>query len=135
MKQKLYKTNGFILMQAVGAVLLVVILSTVVIVAGSTYINAGKRSTAAADTAALGGYISQYRMEVGTYPGKLDDLTKTQGQYGPWIREVPNDPFGISYQYISNENKGFVVFSVGQDGQSSSSIDSGICGDDIGYSE
>ena len=82
-----------------------------------------------------GGDIGQYRMEVGSYPAKLEDLTQTKGQYGPWIRTVPSDPFGNSYQYISNEKKGFVIFSVGQDGRASSSIDSGICGDDIGYSE
>lgn len=132
---KRYKAHGFILSQLVIAVLIIVILAAVAIVGGSSYINAGKRSTAAADTAALGGYIGQYHLEIGSYPAKLEDLTKTQGQYGPWIREVPSDPFGNAYQYSSNEQKGFVIFSVGQDGHASSSIDSGICGDDIGYSE
>ncbi|WP_405745126.1 type II secretion system protein GspG [Anaerovibrio slackiae] len=132
---KRYKAKGVILMQAVAAVLMIAILSAVTIVAGRTYINAGKRSTAAADTAALGGFISQYHMEIGSYPGTLSDLTKAKGQYGPWIRAVPRDPFGNSYQYSSNEKKGFIVFSVGQDGRAASSIDNGICGDDIGYSE
>lgn len=80
---KRYKAKGVILMQAVAAVLMIVILSAVTIVAGRTYINAGKRSTAAADTAALGGFISQYHMEIGSYPGTLSDLTKAKGQYGP----------------------------------------------------
>lgn len=129
-----YKNPGILLIQAVMAVLLMIILSAVVLVAGTSYITAGKRGTASADTSTLGGCIHQYQMEVGVYPDTLSDLTKANGQYGPWLREVPADPFSSKneYKYLKSE-KGFIVYSVGVDGAGSSSIDAGIGGDDIGF--
>lgn len=129
-----YKRAGFIFSEMVMAILLIIVLSAATLLAAHSYIDAGKRSAAAADTATLGGYISQYKMEVGSYPEKLEDLTKTKGQYGPWVREIPQDPYGNDYYYVKDDKKGFVVFSGGKDGRSSSGIN-GISGDDIGYSE
>ena len=94
----------------------------------------GRHDKALNDTASLCGIISQYEMEVGSYPSSLSDLTGKKGQYGPWIKELPKDPYkkDSNYQYQSQKD-GFVVFSVGEDGSSSSSVGSGIKGDDIGY--
>ena len=53
---KRYKAHGFLLSQGIISVLIIVLMAPVVIIGGHTYINAGKCSTAAADTSSLGGY-------------------------------------------------------------------------------
>ena len=52
---KSYIAHGFLLSQGIISVLIIVLMATVVIIGGHTYINAGKCSTAAADTSSLGG--------------------------------------------------------------------------------
>lgn len=79
--------------------------------------------------------VKKYKSEIGTYPKKLEDLTVTQDVYGPWIEKIPKDPYtGEIYRYKCNRD-GFVLFSVGSDGEASSNISDGILGDDKGYHE
>lgn len=96
-------------------------------------INTSREERAVAEISALGGLISQYRMEVGKYPETLNDLTKAQDQYGPWIHKIPTDYFngGNNYNYLHN-NKKFIVFSSGKNGSADSSLEQGISGDDVG---
>ena len=96
-------------------------------------ISTSREERAVAETAALGGLISQYHMEVGEYPNSLNDLTKENGQYGPWIHKIPTDYFskGGAYNYIHNDKK-FVVFSSGKNQSPESSLANGISGDDVG---
>lgn len=96
-------------------------------------ISTSREERAVAETTALGGLISQYHMEVGEYPNSLNDLTKENGQYGPWIHKIPTDYFskGGVYNYIHNDKK-FVVFSSGKNQSPESSLANGISGDDVG---
>lgn len=100
----------------------------------SAYLDASKNNRARADTAMLAGRISQYRFEVGSYPASLANLQNAVGQYGPWIHDLPEDPWshGHSYSYITDANS-CVVFSVGKNGASNSTVAAGIGGDDVGY--
>lgn len=130
-----YKLHGFILWQMLLGVLMLVILVGAAVANAPSFLTLGRHDKALNDTSSLCGLISQYEMETGSYPSNLSALTKKQGQYGPWIKDLPEDPYkkGSSYQYQFQKNTGFVVFSVGEDGASSSSVSSGIKGDDIGY--
>lgn len=96
-------------------------------------ISTSREERAVAETTAIGGLISQYRMEVGEYPSKLEDLTKSKGQYGPWIYKIPKDMYnkGGAYNYLHNDEK-FIVFSSGKNGAADSSLANGISGDDVG---
>ena len=98
------------------------------------YLDASKNDKAQADTAMLCGRISQYRFEVGSYPANLAALEKSVGQYGPWVHDLPEDPWssGNGYVYFQDTN-GCVVFSVGKNGASDSTVAAGISGDDVGY--
>ena len=129
-----YKRQGFVLINLLLSVLVMVLLAAVMTNYAPSFFEAGKKDKALADTATLGGLISQYEMEVGTYPTKLEDLTAKVGQYGPWIKSVPDDPFNphTDYQY-SFSDEGYVVFSIGANGTPESSVGTGISGDDLGF--
>lgn len=98
------------------------------------FLVASKNDHARADTAMLAGRISQYRFETGSYPDSLANLQNAVGQYGPWLHDMPEDPWshGNAYSYIHDAN-GCVIFSVGENGASNSTLAGGISGDDIGY--
>ena len=108
MSKRSYKLQGLIVWQMVLGVLMLVILMAACNINAPYFLTLGRHD--------------------------LSDLTGKKGQYGPWIKELPEDPYkkNSNYQYQSQKD-GFVVFSVGEDGSSSSSVSSGIKGDDIGY--
>ncbi|MGM9580420.1 MAG: type II secretion system protein GspG [Anaerovibrio sp.] len=94
-----------------------------------------ERTKSTEDLTILYECVKKYKSEIGTYPKKLEDLTVTKDGYGPWIEKIPNDPYaGEIYRYKCNR-EGFVLFSVGSDGEASSNISDGILGDDKGYHE
>lgn len=105
------------------------------ILAYNSLIGAVKNDKALADTSLLSSKISQYNYEIGSYPANLDALKTAAGQYGPWVvDDVPKDPWtNNSYQYVTDSQKGYIVFSVGQNQNSESSLDAGITGDDLGF--
>jgi len=122
------------LVSTIFAVLIMVLVYSYTGINGDSFLDSGRRDKAFADTAALGGLIAQYKLEIGKYPESLTKLTGTSGQYGPWIKEIPQDPYnkGYNYQYKTDSN-GFVVFSVGKNKSANSSVSAGISGDDIGF--
>ena len=99
------------------------------------YMRTSKDAQATADTAMLGALITEYKHEVGTYPDALSNLQEHKGQYGPWIKSVPDDAWkGEGQKYIYQHNDtGYIIFSIGKDGESSSSLAAGLSGDDIGF--
>ena len=88
---------------------------------------------ASAGAAAICSAVTQYHAEMHEYPDNLSDLTEENGQYGPWLLSIPDDPWnpGNSYKYL-HDTKKFVVYSVGPDGADSSSLDA-IGGNNIGF--
>lgn len=124
------KLRGYFLLEVVIGILLIMITVAVVGVKGREAINVGKSSRATADVNYLGGVISQYKFEIGDYPATLEKLKSKNGDYGPWIREVPKDPWGRDYVYQKNAD-GFAVWSKGEDGNSNSNL-SKIGNGDIG---
>ena len=136
MRKERYHLEGSssALVSTIFAVLIMVLVYSYTGINGDSFLDSGRRDKAFADTAALGGLIAQYKLEIGKYPESLTKLTDTSGQYGPWIKEIPQDPYnkGYNYQYKTDSN-GFVVFSVGKNKSANSSVSAGISGDDIGF--
>lgn len=83
--------------------------------------------------AVLGGRIGEYRMQIGEYPNSLDDLTKSIGQYGPWIKKVDKDSWGNDFVYLHDETEGYAIFSLGKEGFNTGSSLEGVAIGNIGY--
>lgn len=130
-----HKIRGEILIpSAVFYVIAVLLMSSAAFIGGKSFLTAAKNNRALAETGKLAECISQYKLETGAYPTALSKLTESVGQYGPWIVKLPTDVYkkGDNYQY-SYDTKSFIVFSVGADGASSSSLATGIQSDDLGF--
>lgn len=129
------KQRGTIMLSdSVLSILFILVISSAILVGAKYYFNMSKIQRANADTSTIAAAILQYEMEVGVYPEALNDLTKEKGQYGPWLKDIPTDIFTNkqSYHYLKDDDT-YMVYSVGADGVSSSSLANGIGGDDIGY--
>jgi general secretion pathway protein G len=79
----------------------------------------GQRTTAQAQMANLATALDTYRLDLSAYPQSLDGLVEndtTRGAWaGPYIKEVPLDPWGNAYVY-SAANNSFTLQSYGADG-------------------
>lgn len=77
-------------------------------------IRSSKMSTARTELSSIAASVSQYHYEIGEYPatGQLDSLTKTKNGFGPWIANIPKDPWGNNYEIVSNNNR-FIVYAKG----------------------
>ncbi|GIW96831.1 MAG: type II secretion system protein GspG [Pirellulaceae bacterium] len=85
--------------------------------------------TAKTELANLKSMLEQYRLEVGTYPNKLEDLhTQPSDLADPsrWLqllKEPPKpDPWGRPYEYTVNGNE-YELRSLGPDGKSGTEDD------------
>ena len=126
------KRGSIFVSEIVFAILMAIIFLSFSSFSFTGFLDVGKIKQADAETATLSGLIAQYKLEIGSYPSTLNDLKEKKGQYGPWINEIPKDPWtNQNYSYSFNSNK-FIVYSTGPDKSSSSSIE-GISGDDIGH--
>jgi general secretion pathway protein G len=72
----------------------------------------------------LGGQIEMYKLEVGKYPGSLQDLVKapagTESKWnGPYVKEPElKDSWGNDYRYSApGQGKPFDLTSLGADGK------------------
>lgn len=128
------KLRGYDTFQVLFAALAGLILLGAALIYVPSLIGSAKEERVLSETATLGSLISQYKMEIGEYPDSLSDLTKTKGQYGPWLTEVPMDKMnkGKSYQYLHSDTQ-FIVFGIGENGTAESNLSKGITGDDIGF--
>lgn len=123
----LVKRKAMILsLDAIAAIMVFIILAGIGGMAGSQLIAKSKNDRAMSETASIAALISEYRQEIGAYPANLDALTTAHGQYGPWLKTVPADPWSPSSQYrYKHDSEGFAVYSVGvsrADGSSAKSI-------------
>jgi general secretion pathway protein G len=79
----------------------------------------GKRTTASAQISNLASALDSYRIDVGRYPETLQGLrendTGRDAWAGPYMRELPKDPWGNDYQYEVRDRE-FVLRSYAADG-------------------
>lgn len=84
----------------------------------------GKQSAAKAQIELLGQALDQYRLDVGRYPTTQEGLNSLNVNpgidrwQGPYLKkELPQDPWGRSYQYQCPGNHGeYDLYSLGLDG-------------------
>ena len=79
-------------------------------------LDKGKRTTASAQISNLASALDSYRIDVGRYPESLDGLlendTSRDAWAGPYMRELPPDPWGNDYHYEVGD-RDFVLLSYG----------------------
>jgi general secretion pathway protein G len=97
------RTAGFSLIELMVVIAIMGLLATVVAVnlMGQTY--KAKVTKVMADFDAMKKAIDIYKLNVGKYPSKLEDLWQApggaKGWNGPYIDADPKDPWGNAYKY------------------------------------
>lgn len=102
---------------------------------GGAILDNGRYNKAKTDTAAISTAVSQYKFEHDAFPGDLDQLTKKDGQYGPYLSsDILKDPWNNDYHYSVNTSTGrFAVWSNGRNKvNDTGTFNDSINGDDIG---
>lgn len=132
--QRTRKKNGFTIIEI--AICICIILAAYAYSMSKTVAITDGAMTAKArsEAAAIGNAVAQYYMEIDEYPESLNDLLDKKGQFGPWLREIPEaDPWGNPYQYKYREDTGFAIYSYGADEIDSGSSVEKINDGDIGF--
>ena len=126
--------SGFTLIEII---LVVMLIGVVVAFAASRILGGGDRAKvglAKAQVQTTSDKIEQYKMDVGQYPSKLDDLVTqpsgVAGWLGPYAKTIETkDPWGnpIEYTLPGEGGKPYSLVSFGRDGKAGgSSVDADI---------
>lgn len=129
------KKQGFTFVEILVACSIIIALAVGAIFLGSAILDNGRYNKAKTDTATISTAIGQYKFELGSFPKSIDDLTKKDGQYGPYLSsDILKDPWGNDYHFSVNTSTGrFAVWSNGHNKTNDTgSFTDSISGDDIG---
>jgi general secretion pathway protein G len=113
------RMKGFTLIELLIVLAILGLLAALVGPALFGNLEKGKRTTAAAQISNLESALDSYRLDIGRYPESLDGLlendTGRDAWSGPYMREVPLDPWTNPYHYEREEGD-YVLMSYGADG-------------------
>jgi general secretion pathway protein G len=123
MLAKQRKAAGFTLIELLIVMAILGMLATLV---GPTIWGHFKKSQITIARQQISSYsqaLDAYRLDLGKYPKSLDSLLKNDSNNnawnGPYIKELPKDPWGNVYQYQApgKHNKDYDLYSFGGDGR------------------
>ncbi len=116
------RRTGFTLMEVLLVLAILVIIGSL---AGVAYVQVQKNSYSDAAKAQMQIFkqlLDNYRLDVGSYPADLDglvnlpsDIKRPDKWRGPYMKAVPEDPWGNLYIYEPN-GETFTIRSAGSDG-------------------
>ena len=122
--------NGFSLVELMVVIFIIGLLATVVLINVLPSQDKAMRVKAQGDIATLGQAMEMFRLDNLTYPGAGEGLTSLRTppanlslpqnyRAGGYIKDLPNDPWGRPYQYVTPGRTGqaFDIFSLGADGK------------------
>jgi len=96
------RNGGFTLIEILIVIVIMGLLISLVAPAMFSKVSSSQRKTSMAQMQMLSTALDTYRLDVGSYPEKLDDLRKSDspGWDGPYMpRDIPAEPWGNPYNY------------------------------------
>lgn len=128
---KYRQRNGFSLMEILIVIALIAIIGTLTVTQiGNIFDTANEDIAQEFVNSALKAPLLKFRIDCGSYPTSedgglvalLNEPSTRQGKWrGPYVEELPDDPWGNPYQYKypgTNNPNGYDLWSLGQDPQS-----------------
>lgn len=112
-------SKGFSLVELLIVMVIIGLIASLVGPAMFGKVDSSKVKTAEAQMQLLGTAIDTYRLDVGDFPTKLDDLLNSTGRHwdGPYLpKAIPNDPWDNPYFYERNGSS-YTLQSLGRDGK------------------
>lgn len=117
------KNRGFTMIELLVVLVILGLLAGLVGPQFFGKVDSSKVRTAETQVKMLKMALQTYRLDVGQYPGKLEDLMQAPNNMdkywdGPYLEEaVPLDPWNTPYSYKKDSNapQGFYLYSLGAD--------------------
>ncbi|WNO61666.1 type II secretion system major pseudopilin GspG [Rheinheimera sp. MMS21-TC3] len=113
--------KGFTLIELLIVMVILGLLASLVAPTMFSKVDSSKRNTAVAQMQMLATSLDAFRLDVGRYPERLDELlgSDKRGWDGPYLpREVPLDPWGAPYVYrFPGQSGAYDLLSLGADGR------------------
>ncbi len=115
-------SGGFTLIELLIVIVILGLLMSLVAPTMFSKVESTKIKTARAQMQMIETALDTYRLDLGNYPQKLDELLRSSdaGWDGPYMpKKIPLDPWGNSYVYISPGPNGqpYRLSSLGKDGK------------------
>ncbi len=116
------KEQGFTLIELLIVIVILGLLMSLVAPTMFSKVDSTKVKTARAQMQMLETALDTYRLDIGDYPKRLDELqmSSAAGWDGPYLpKKLPDDPWGNPYVYASPGPNGesFSLLSLGRDGE------------------
>ncbi|MEE2001496.1 type II secretion system major pseudopilin GspG [Alkalimonas sp. MEB108] len=112
--------SGFTLIELLIVMVILGLLASLVAPTMFSKVDSSKRNTAETQMQMLATSLDAYRLDVGRYPERLDELLRSDARNwdGPYLpREVPLDPWDNPYVYQRISNNQYSLKSLGADGR------------------
>ena len=119
---KMKKNSGFTMMELLIVIVILGLLASLVAPKFFGKLSTAERGIAATQMSAFETAIDTYRLDLGRYPSKLEQLRSSDEPRwdGPYLpKDVPLDPWGNPYVYSLNNDKikPYSLKSYGADGK------------------
>lgn len=116
------KNKGFTMMELLIVIVILGLLTSLVAPKFFNKLGTAERGVAATQMAAIETALDTYRLDMGSYPEKLDELRVSDKPRwdGPYLpKDVPLDPWGNPYVYSlpGEDGKPYSLKSYGADGK------------------
>ncbi len=122
--RKSYRRSGFTLIEVVVVIVILITLASVATPLYMNHIKKAKVGTAKTQVELLESALTDYKLDVGSYPESLQSLVENADNNekwaGPYLKPavVPKDPWGNEYVYTSpGEHGEYDLTSYGADGE------------------